>query len=102
MIHYSCDRCKKEIDTEIDLRYQVNIVTQVVLDGTDMVEQDVDPDHLAEVDELLQRVDDEECEQLCQDIYQSRRYDLCSRCFHEYKANPLGAATQQQVEFSEN
>jgi len=102
MIHYSCDRCKKEIDTEIDLRYQVNIVTQVVLEGSEFVEQDVDPDHLAEVDELLQRVDDEECEQLCEDIYQSRRYDLCSSCFREYKANPLGATPQQQVEFSEN
>jgi len=102
MIHYSCDRCKKEIDTELDLRYQVNIVTQVVLDGSEMAEQDVDPDHLAEVDALLQRVDDEECEQLCEDIYQSRRYDLCSSCFRKYKENPLGAAPQQQVEFSEN
>ena len=102
MIHYTCDRCQKTIDAAIDLRYQVNIVTQVVLDGPENSCEDEDHDHLIEVDELLERVDDEQCEQLCQDLYQTRRFDLCSNCYRQYLQNPLGAEPQLLVEFSEN
>ena len=102
MIHYTCDRCQKTIDTDLDLRYEVNIVTQVVLDGPETTCDDDDRDHLNDVDELLERVDDEQCEQLCQDLYQSRRFDLCASCYQQYKQNPLGAEPQLQVEFSEN
>ena len=101
MIHYSCDRCKKTIESDIDLRYQVDIVTKVVLDGPEMTE-DPERDHLAEVDELLLRVGDEDCEQLCQDLYQSRRFDLCASCYQQYKKNPLGLDAGVPVEFSEN
>ena len=102
MIQYICDRCQNRIDPEEDLRYQVNIVTQVVLDGPEPGNGDEDRDHLNDVDELLQRVNDEECEQLCQDLYQSRRYDLCAGCYQQYRENPLGAEPQLQVGFSQN
>ena len=101
MIHYTCDRCKKIIDENIDLRYEVSIVTQVALDVPDSNGQE-DRDHLHDVDDLLQRVDDEECEQLCQELYQSRRFDLCANCFQQFSRNPLAADAQPQVEFSEN
>ncbi|MDG2012759.1 MAG: hypothetical protein P8J33_04605 [Pirellulaceae bacterium] len=102
MIHYTCDRCKKAINTDLDFRYEVNIVTQVVLDGPDVAGGEVDHDHLSEVDEMLQRIDEAECEQLCEDLYQARRFDMCVSCFMKYKQNPLGETPQQQVEFSEN
>ncbi len=100
MIHYTCDRCQKMIDTILDLRYEVSIVTQVVLEGPD--QDDEERDHLSDVDELLQRVDDEQCEQLCQDLYQSRKFDLCAACYQKYKLNPLNMDPQLQVEFSQN
>ena len=101
MIHYTCDRCYKHIDTETDLRYQVNVVTQVILENPDESEVS-SADHLDDLDELLQRVDDEDCQKLCEDLYRSRRYDLCSCCYEQYKQNPLGAEANLQVEFSEN
>lgn len=101
MIHYSCDRCRKTIDTTTDLRYEVSIVTQVVLDGPEVSDDD-ERNHLSEIDELLMRVDEEECEQLCQDLYQSRRFDLCSSCYQQYIKNPLATEATMQVEFSEN
>lgn len=105
MIHYSCDRCRQPIETETDLRYQVTIVTQVMLDEPENSAEDStegERDHLNEIDELLLRVDDDDCEQLCQDLYQSRRFDLCSSCYQQYKKNPLGMETTVQVGFSEN
>lgn len=101
MIHYTCDRCQKPIDTAVELRYQVDVVAQVVLDGPEFG-GDEERDHLMEVDELLQRVDDEQCEQLCQELYQSRRFDLCCRCYQLYILDPLGTDAQVQVEFSNN
>lgn len=100
MIHYTCDRCQKKIDNATELRYQVSVVTQVVLDQPE--DFDEQRDNLDELNELLMRVDDEECEQLCSELYQSRRFDLCSFCFSQYSENPLGAEPQLQVEFSEN
>ena len=102
MIHYTCDRCRKAIDSETELRYEVSIVTQVVLDGPESTGDDDERDNLNDVDELLQRIDDEECEELCQDLYQSRRYDLCATCYQQYKQDPLGAEPLLQVGFSEN
>ena len=102
MIHYTCDRCKKAINTDLDFRYEVNIVTQVVLDAPEVSGGEIEPDHLNEVDDILQRIDEAECEQLCEDLYQARRFDMCASCFIKYKQNPLGETSQQQVEFSEN
>ena len=101
MIHYSCDRCRKPINNSVELRYQVTIVSQVVLETPSELSDD-DRDHLGDIDELLERVDDDECEQLCEDLYQSRKFDLCQTCYQQYKHNPLGAEASKEVEFSEN
>jgi len=101
MIHYTCDRCRRRIDTETELRYQVDVVTQVVLDGSEISEE-TERDHLGELDELLQRIDDDACEQLCEELYQSRRFDLCCDCYQQYSKNPLGADSTLTVGFSEN
>ncbi len=52
MIHYTCDRCCKHIDTETDLRYQVNVVTQVILENPEESDGG-STDHLDDLDELL-------------------------------------------------
>ena len=100
MIHYSCDRCQKLIDVREELRYEVKIEMQVALD--DQLENDDERDHLNDVDELLQRIEEDECEQICQQFYQTRRYDLCANCYELYCQNPLAVEPQLHVGFSEN
>ena len=102
MIHYSCDRCKKIIDTEDELRYVVRIEIQASIDTGDLDDPEGDRDHLHEIDEFLKRNDDEDGEDICEDIYQQHRYDLCSECYDHFVRNPLAADSQIQVEFSEN
>ena len=43
MIHYSCDRCKREIDAKHDLRYIIRIEIEAAMDRDDCeIADDVD------------------------------------------------------------
>ena len=95
MIHHSCDRCQKLIDGENEIRYVVNVEIQAAVEpGYEMTSND---EHLEELGNLLKQLDDTDCNEIRDTVYQRRRYDLCSTCRHEYLENPL--AIDRQVEF---
>jgi len=103
MIHYSCDRCRRPIDAEDDLRYVVRIEVQAKM-GTDSLndEDESDRDHLLEIHQILERADDEDDPLISDDVYQRRRFDLCSDCYRLFVANPLGIDVNKQLNFSDN
>lgn len=101
MIHYSCDRCKRAIEPDEELRYSVSIKIEVALDSTEF-EADDDRDHLIELNEILERLDDSEREEISQSAYQRRQFDLCSDCHREYVKNPLAVDAATNLGFSEN
>ena len=101
MIHYSCDRCKRSIELDEEIRYSVKIEVQVALD-TSEYETHEDREHLEELHEILERLDDSEKEEISQFAYHVRRFDLCSACHREYIQNPLAIEPASRVEFSEN
>ena len=49
MIHYSCDRCKRPIDAENDLRYVVRLEVEAVMIPMHEHENQEDRDHLLEI-----------------------------------------------------
>jgi hypothetical protein len=101
MIHYTCDRCKREIDSETDLRYIVRIEVEAAMDEIPGDHED-DHDHLEDLQELLETADDY-CESaLSDECYQKKRYDLCSDCYRHYSKNPLGKETSTPFGFSKN
>jgi len=102
MIHYSCDRCKRVLDPQNDLRYAVRVEVQAVMDPLNDYESDDDRDHLMEIEEILERVDDEQCESIGQDVYQKRRFDLCPECCRKFVQNPLGREVKPSLGFSQN
>jgi len=101
MIHYSCDRCKRSIESDEELRYSVSIEIQVALDLPDF-ETDSDLDHLGELNEILECLSESEREEISQSAYQRRRFDLCSDCHREYVKNPLAVDATAKLGFSEN
>ena len=101
MIHYSCDRCKREIETA-DLRYVVRIEVEAVMDPTGDGEAEEDRDHLLEIDEILERVDVADCPEIGDDVYQKRRYDLCPSCLRKFLQNPLSREKRASLGFSQN
>ena len=101
MVHYTCDCCKRPIDPENSIRYIVRLEVYASLDP---IEEDLnsDRDHLLEIQEILENMDSDEDEQICDEVYHHARYDLCNECRQRYVKNPLGRALTQQLDFSKN
>jgi hypothetical protein len=74
MIRYSCDLCKRELDSQQDLRYVVKIEVYAAFDPAAIVE----------------RMEDSADEQIGDDVYQQMRFDLCPECRRKFIKNPLG------------
>lgn len=102
MIRYTCDLCKCEIDAEHDLRYVVRIEVSAAMNPIDLEEPEDDRDHLLELHEILERLDDEVSEEIGDDVYQNMRFDLCAKCRQKFVKSPLGRDMVPQFNFSKN
>lgn len=105
MLHYSCDICKRPITVGSDVRHVVKIevfpaVDEAVCGSSGMAGQH-DADHLDEVQELLERLDDDELADI-EDDTRSLRFDLCDACRQRFVKNPLGLKSGKQFNFSQN
>ena|SRR3989304_9339188 len=101
MIHFTCDVCKRKLDAETDLRYVIRMEVYAALDHGD-VAIDSDRDHLQEIDDVLEGLDDLEVSQIGEEVYQQLRFDLCSECRKKFLLDPLGRRLAQQLDFSQN
>jgi hypothetical protein len=101
MIHYTCDCCKRRIDATDELRYIVRLEVYAALDPLED-EADDDRDHLQEIQEVLERLDDPREEDVCDEVYHQERFDLCSNCRQQFVQNPLGRPAPTQLDFSKN
>ena len=102
MIRYCCDLCRRELDPEQDLRYVVKMEVYAAFDPMVIDEVDDDRDHLQEIQEILERLDDAESDQIGEDVYKQLRFDLCSDCHAKFVKNPLGQEIARAFNFSEN
>ena len=101
MIHYSCDLCKRDLDSEEDLRYVVKVEIYAAYDLM-AIEEDDDRDHLQEIQDILERLEDAESDQIGDDVYQQMRFDFCPACRKKFLKNPLGREIAHVFGFSEN
>ncbi len=101
MIHYSCDRCKRVLESD-ELRYVVRLEVHAMMDTLDGEELDDDRDHLLELHEILERLDEQESDFIGEDVYQKRRHDLCPECYRKFIKDPVGHETPVHLGFSQN
>jgi hypothetical protein len=102
MIQYCCDRCKRVLDSTDELRYVVRVEIEAKFDGLSD-EPDEEPDHLLELDEVLERLEDSgDAEAVDDAIYRRQRFDLCPECYRKYVQNPLGRELSAPLGFSNN
>jgi len=102
MIRYSCDLCKRDLDPELDLRYVVKMEVYAAFDPMATEEADDDRDHLQEIQDILERLEDSQSDQIGDDVYQQLRFDLCTECRKKFVKNPLGREIVKVFGFSEN
>lgn len=100
MIHYTCDCCKRVIDSESDLRYVVRLEAYAVMG--DRCDDDDDRDHLSEIHEILEQMDDDTSDQIGDEVYQQARYDLCTECRKRFLENPFVRDSATHLNFSQN
>jgi hypothetical protein len=101
MIHYTCDCCKRPIDPQHELRYVVRVEVYAAPDANEDASDD-ERDHLQEIQDILERIDDVDDSHLGDDVYHQVRYDLCDQCRSLYVKNPLGRSALQALGFSQN
>lgn len=101
MIHYSCDLCKREIRTADEMHYVVKIEVHPALDDDDESEQD-DCDHLGELHDLLEKLNDPADDDLEPLQTRQLRFDLCPECREKFLKNPLGRESSHEFDFSQN
>jgi len=102
MIRYSCDLCKRELDSEVDLRYVVKIEVYAAYDPETTSEDENDRDHLQEIQDILECLEDADDDQIGNDVYQQMRFDLCPECRKKFLQNPLVRETAKAFGFSSN
>lgn len=84
-----------------ELRYIVRLEVYAALDPLED-EADDDRDHLQEIQEVLERLDDPHEETMCEEVYHQKRFDLCSECRKRFVQDPLGRPLPTPVNFSKN
>jgi hypothetical protein len=102
MIHYSCDRCQRLIETDGEMRYVVRFEIEAKMGENVFANQDEERDHLLELHEILERRDDENDSLVDDEVYSRKRFDLCSECYQAFLRNPLGRDIVKAVDFSQN
>ena len=93
-----------ELDTTIT--YKANEVdddgVSIRSNDSDNEEEDNDRDHLAEIQEMLEGLDEEDDGGLGDEVYRQLRFDLCPDCRQKFLKNPLTREPAKQFDFSEN
>lgn len=101
MIHYTCDGCQRTIDLQREVRYIARVEVYAALDP---LEEDIDDDrdHLQEIQDVLETLDDLGDAAIGDAVYHHQRYDLCSECRKRFVNKPLGHTALEELGFSQN
>lgn len=104
MIHFTCDGCQRPIRQD-EVRYVVSFEVYAACDSLGAVDCDAeaDRDHLDEIHEILQHVNEPDQDNLLDaGPYERRRYDLCAECRKRFLHNPLRIESVEEFQFSQN
>lgn len=131
MIHYTCDRCRQEIDPTQSSRYTILIEVQrseeewnddEAIDHLDALHQAIEADvadghdlpEIMDHDIAMPRAEtDEDClgvedpaelhdDSIATGEVVTQSFDLCESCYRRYRSNPLGRERNLKLHFSDN
>ena len=102
MIHYSCDRCGRELDPKMELRYVVEMDIRAKMESCVMEDPSEDADPLEELEQILDVAEAIENELIGEDVCRRLRFDLCPECHRHFVENPVGGERIAELTFSKN
>jgi hypothetical protein len=102
MLHFSCDLCGKDLPDDA-VRYVVKMEAFAAVNPSQLTDDDLDTDHVEEMAQLLNEIEDGEREPPEElPTCSKRRFDLCISCYRKFLKDPLGRDTATRFDFSEN
>jgi len=101
MLHFTCDRCGKDLQAGED-HYIVKIEVFAAHEPAGITEADLDEDHMEAVSQMLRDGEDSISPEELAPPSQQFRYDLCLRCRKKYAQSPLAKELANKFDFSEN
>jgi uncharacterized protein YlaI len=102
MIRYFCDLCGREIDPQTEPHFVVRIEIFTALRTPSAKELEEEVDHLEELQQTLENLDDSQLEEVPESVNKSFRFDLCAECRDRFVKQPLGREPRKMWQFSKN
>lgn len=102
MLHFSCDICGKDLTADGTARYVVKMEAFAATDPAQLTDEDMDADHVEEMAQLLNAIEDGETPPEMLPACQKHRFDLCCGCFRKFVKDPLGRDIVARFDFSKN
>ena len=102
MINFNCDMCGKPLLVDENVRYVVKLEVFAAYDPMELVEEDLENDHLQEISDLIDEMKEMDEEELEEQVYKSFRFDLCPSCQKKYIKDPLFRNARGRIRFGEN
>ena len=102
MVHFTCDRCGKDLTASGDPRYVVRIAAYAGFDPNELAPGDLDDDHMESLSEVLQSQSHLSPEELDAQNYKGFRFDLCPDCHVKFIKDPLARDPFPAMDFSKN
>lgn len=99
MLHFSCDLCGHRLG---DRRFVAKLETYPAFDPDAFEEDDLDADHLQELSEIIEHMEETGETGIEQCSTKTFRFDLCPECHEKFLKDPLGRDSLQRLDFSEN
>jgi len=65
-------------------------------------EESDERNHLQEIQDILEQLEEADSDQLGADVYRQLRFDLCAECHKKFVKNPLGREAAKLFNFSQN
>ena len=102
MLHFSCDICGKDLTPDGAARYVVKMEAFAATDPARLTDDDLDADHVEEMAQLLNEIEDGGAAPDVPPACQKLRFDLCLVCYRKFVKDPLGRDAAARFDFSEN
>jgi hypothetical protein len=92
MADFCCDMCGKPLLVDEDVRYILRVEVFAAYDPMELTAEDLKQDHLAEIRELVKRMEAMDPKELEDQVYQKLTFEVCPACRKKYVAHPLPPA----------
>jgi Asp-tRNA(Asn)/Glu-tRNA(Gln) amidotransferase C subunit len=74
-----CDNCGRVVPKEETI-YEIKIELYAKAEELEIDEEDLEEDHMAEIEAIIEALENVDVEEVTDQVYESYKFDLCPQC----------------------